>query len=132
MRKHRSYPVEFKRQVAQEYLAGETLHGLAKRHEINRNLVRIWVAKRPARSTTTSLPPSRRPVGSLVGQDHRQSRFRQECLKERWVPEDPRTGPVYFAPIGLPNSSACQSPASPGTLYRIRAGLPAASKTGPR
>ena len=29
MRKHRSYPVEFKRQVAQEYLAGETLHGLA-------------------------------------------------------------------------------------------------------
>jgi transposase len=40
MRKHRSYPVEFKRQVAQEYLAGETLHGLGKRHEINRNLVR--------------------------------------------------------------------------------------------
>lgn len=29
MRKHRSYPVEFKRQMAQEYLAGETLHGLA-------------------------------------------------------------------------------------------------------
>ena len=25
MRKHRSYPIEFKRQVAQEYLAGETL-----------------------------------------------------------------------------------------------------------
>jgi transposase-like protein len=46
MRKHRSYPIEFKRQVAQEYLAGETLHGLAKRHEINRNLVRIWVAMR--------------------------------------------------------------------------------------
>ena len=45
MRKHRSYPIEFKRQVAQEYLAGETLHGLAKRHEINRHLVRLWVAK---------------------------------------------------------------------------------------
>jgi transposase-like protein len=50
MRKHRSYPVEFKRQVAQEFLAGETLHGLAKRHEINRNLVRIWVAKYEAGS----------------------------------------------------------------------------------
>ena len=49
MRKHRSYPVEFKRQVAQEYLAGETLHGLAT-HEINRNLVRIWVAKYEAGS----------------------------------------------------------------------------------
>jgi transposase len=36
--------------VAQEYLAGETLHGLAKRHEINRNLVRIWVAKYEAGS----------------------------------------------------------------------------------
>ena len=45
MPKHRSYSIEFKRQVAQEYLAGETLHGLAKRHDISRNLVRIWVAK---------------------------------------------------------------------------------------
>ena len=50
MRKHRSYPIEFKRQVAQEYLAGETLHGLAKRHEVSRNLVRIWVAKYEAGS----------------------------------------------------------------------------------
>ena len=49
MRKHRSYPIEFKRQVAQD-LAGETLHGLAKRHEVSRNLVRIWVAKYEAGS----------------------------------------------------------------------------------
>ena len=26
-------------------LAGETLHGLAKRHDISRNLIRIWVEK---------------------------------------------------------------------------------------
>jgi transposase len=45
MAKHRSHSVEFKRQVAQEYLAGETLHGLAKRHDISRNLIRIWVDK---------------------------------------------------------------------------------------
>ena len=50
MPRHRSHSIEFKRQVAQEYLAGETLHGLAKRHEINRNLVRIWVAKYEAGS----------------------------------------------------------------------------------
>ena len=43
--KHRSHSIEFKRQVAQEYLAGETLHGLAKRHDLSRNLIRIWVAK---------------------------------------------------------------------------------------
>src|SRR5262249_11044593 len=45
MAKHRTYRIEFKRQVAQEYIAGETLHALAKRHDLSRNLIRIWVAK---------------------------------------------------------------------------------------
>lgn len=42
---HRRHSIEFKRQVAQEYIAGETLHGLAKRYDLSRNLIRIWVAK---------------------------------------------------------------------------------------
>jgi transposase len=45
MAKHRTYSIEFKRQIAQEYIAGETLHALAKRHDLSRNLIRIWVAK---------------------------------------------------------------------------------------
>jgi transposase-like protein len=45
MAKHRSHSIEFKRQVAQEFIAGETLHSLAKRHDISRNLIRIWVQK---------------------------------------------------------------------------------------
>ena len=45
MAKRRTHSIEFKRQVAQEFLAGETLHGLAKRHDICRNLIRIWVQK---------------------------------------------------------------------------------------
>jgi transposase len=45
MAKHRTHSIEFKRQVAQEFLAGETLHGLAKRHDICRNLIRVWVQK---------------------------------------------------------------------------------------
>jgi transposase len=45
MAKHRCHSIEFKRQVAQEFIAGETLHGLAKRHDISRNLIRVWVAK---------------------------------------------------------------------------------------
>lgn len=45
MTKHRTHSAEFKRQVSQEYLAGETLHGLSKRHDISRNLIRIWVEK---------------------------------------------------------------------------------------
>ena len=45
MVRHRTHSVEFKRQVALEYLAGDTLKGLCRRHDISRNLVRLWVKK---------------------------------------------------------------------------------------
>jgi transposase-like protein len=45
MAKHRSHRIEFKRQVAQEFIAGETLHVLSNRHDVSRNLIRIWVRK---------------------------------------------------------------------------------------
>ena len=45
MARHRSYSLEFKRQIAMEYIGGESLHGLAKRHDISRNLIRMWIAK---------------------------------------------------------------------------------------
>ena len=45
MARHRTHSIEFKRQIAQEYVAGETLHALAKRHDLSRNLIRIWVTK---------------------------------------------------------------------------------------
>jgi transposase len=46
MARHRTYPIAFKPQVAQEFLAGEvSLFGLAKRHDICRNLIRVWVEK---------------------------------------------------------------------------------------
>ena len=45
MAKHRTHSMAFKRQVVQEYLAGETLHGLARRHDLSRTLIRIWVDK---------------------------------------------------------------------------------------
>ena len=48
MATQRRYSIEFKRQILQEYQSGETLHGLAKRHGISRNLVRIWAAKAEA------------------------------------------------------------------------------------
>ena len=44
-RQHRSHSVAFKRQVAKEFLAYETLDGLAKRHDLCRDLIRVWVAK---------------------------------------------------------------------------------------
>ena len=48
MPKHRTHSIEFKRQVVQDYLGGETLYGLAKRHEISRTLIRVWLAKHEA------------------------------------------------------------------------------------
>ena len=44
--RHRSYSLEFKRQVAQQCLSGEiALAGLARQHDMCRSLIRIWVAK---------------------------------------------------------------------------------------
>ena len=45
MAKHRNHSIEFKRQIAQQFIAGETLHGLAKQHDLSRNLIRVWVAR---------------------------------------------------------------------------------------
>ena len=45
MARHRTHSDEFKRQIAQEFVTGETLHGLAKRHDLSRNLIRIRVSK---------------------------------------------------------------------------------------
>jgi transposase len=45
MAKHRTHSIEFKRQVVQEFLGGESYDALAKRHGISRNLIKIWVAK---------------------------------------------------------------------------------------
>ncbi len=45
MTKHRSHSAAFKQQVAEEFIAGETLYGLSQRHDISRQLIRIWVGK---------------------------------------------------------------------------------------
>jgi transposase len=37
MAKHRSHSIQFKRQFAQPFIAGETLHAPASRHDASRN-----------------------------------------------------------------------------------------------
>jgi phage shock protein PspC (stress-responsive transcriptional regulator) len=44
MARQRSHSIAFKRQVAQEFIAGETLYGLSKRHDISRQLIRVLSA----------------------------------------------------------------------------------------
>ena len=57
MAKYRSHSIEFKRQIAQEFLAGDTLHGLEKRHDISRNLIRVWVERYQAGASMRTQPP---------------------------------------------------------------------------
>lgn len=47
-KRHRSHSTEFKRQVVAEYHTVETLHSLARRHDLSRNLIRIRVDKAEA------------------------------------------------------------------------------------
>ena len=47
--RYRSHRAAFKRQIAEEFIPGETLHALSKRHDISRQLIRIWVGKFEAR-----------------------------------------------------------------------------------
>jgi transposase len=58
MAKHRTHSLEFKRQVAQKFLAGETLHSLAKRYDLSRNLIRIWVQRFEDQHTRQAVKPA--------------------------------------------------------------------------
>ena len=57
MTKHRSHSAAFKRQVAEEFIAGETLHGLSKRHDISRQPIRIWVGNFEAGALDAAATP---------------------------------------------------------------------------
>ncbi len=48
MARHRTHSTDFKRQVAQDDMAGETLHSLACLHDLSRGLIRIRVQKHEA------------------------------------------------------------------------------------
>jgi transposase len=49
MARYRTYTVEFKRQLVEEHLGGGIgLSELARRHDISRELLRVWVRKHEA------------------------------------------------------------------------------------
>ena len=41
MARHRIHSLAFKKRIVQEYAAGATLNGLARQHDLSRNLIRI-------------------------------------------------------------------------------------------
>ena len=110
MARHRSHSVAFKRQVAQEYLSGETLHGLAKRHDLSRNLVRVWVQKYEtgafdddaAAGTIQAYEARIAALERLVGRQALELEFLKGALRNGQLP---RSGPtsVITGPTASPS-----------------------------
>src|SRR3981189_1127450 len=96
MAKHRTHSVEFKRQVSQEYLSGETLHGLSKRHNVSRNLIRIWVDKLQAGAADRLEAYEARiaALERLVGKQALELEFLKGALQPRPRPRSDTTSAI--------------------------------------
>ncbi len=107
MAKHRTHSIEFKRQVAQDYVAEETLHSLAKHHDLSRNLIRIWVQKyetaafdedAAAADMIETYEARIAALERLVGKQALESEFLKGALRHaprtRSAPTSVITGPV--------------------------------------
>src|SRR3712207_9051049 len=80
MARYRTYTIEFKRRVAEEHLSGGVgLSELARRHDISRELLRIWVRKYEAGEFASGgglrggTPASERKNGTARGEGGRVS-----------------------------------------------------------
>lgn len=121
--KSRTRSIDFKPQVAQDYLAGEPLHSLAKRHDLSRNLIPIWVRKYEAgaldedtaacsRSMKRGLPPSSGWSANRLS----NSRFEKGALKH--APRQ-RSGPTsaITVPVVSRSQGGCRMMGLPHSTY---------------
>ena len=89
MARQRSHSIEFKRQVAQEFIAGETLYALAKRHDLSRTIARTPVRSVFARIFSTRNSCHWWLTGERKFSDVRftpKSRHSSQALPARWTP----------------------------------------------
>jgi transposase-like protein len=112
MPRHRSHSVEFKRQVVAEYHAGETLHALSRRHDLSRNLIRIWVEKAEAGALDqdtasaellTTCEARIAALERLVGRQALEIEFLKGALKNAPSPRSGTTS-VIAGPTASPSS----------------------------
>ena len=116
MPRHRRHSIEFKRQVVAEYLAGELAHVLGRRHDLSRNLIRIWVEKAGAGQLDQDVAAADllgayeariAALERLVGQQTLEIEF----LKERRRSPDRRTSAPTSAitgPTGSPSNGGAR------------------------
>src|SRR5208283_3576850 len=115
MANHRTYSIEFKRQIVQDYLAGDTLHTLARRHDISRNLVRLWVRKfeagafdddAQAADLLQDYEAKIAALERLVGRQALEIEFLKGALKNAPRPRSASTS-VITGPGGLSIAKGC-------------------------
>ena len=116
MARPRSHSVAFKRQVAQEFRAGETLHGLAKRDDISRNLIRVWVQKyeagafgEDARAADLIQEYEARiaALERLVGKQALELEFLKGALRDGPRPRSEPTSVITGPPV-FPSQEGCR------------------------
>ena len=85
MARHRKCGIEIKRQVAQEFLDGESFAGLARRHDVDRSLVRKRACIGHCRPGGTTVARGCRLMGRRTPRRGRQlERFRHACALKGW------------------------------------------------
>lgn len=113
MPRHRSHSIEFKRQVAQEYIGGETLHGLAKRHDISRT--RIWVSKYEAGAFDDDAKAAElleeqeariAALERLVGRQALELEFLKKEMRSVWSTRSAPTSVITGLPASLSRKDA--------------------------
>ena len=91
MARQRSHSIEFKRQVAQEFIAGESLYALSKRHDISRQLIRVWVEKYEAGALDEDAQAA--DGRSMAGNQQRLHVCASSHLGMRWLKPVPQLPP---------------------------------------
>src|SRR3954462_13656579 len=133
MARDRIHSLAFKKQVVQEYAAGATLNGLAREHDLSRNLIRIWIAKcergelDPDVKVATLLGDYEAKIATLermVGRQALEIEFLKGALQQGRLPRS--------APMSVPSSDNDRGSGAPkarqvthGLLLVARRGRPA-------
>src|SRR6188472_4233011 len=116
MARQRSHSIEFKRQVAQEFIAGESLYALSKRHDISRQLIRVWVQKYEAGALDEDVQAADlmqeyeakiAALERMVGRQALEIELLKGALKHAPRPRNSTTS-VVTGPAGSPSTGGCE------------------------
>jgi transposase len=102
MARQRSHSIEFKRQVAQEFIAGESLYALSKRHDISRQLVRVWDEDAQAADLLQEYEAKIAALERMVGRQALEIEFLKGALKNAPRPRSVNTS-VIAGPAASPS-----------------------------